>query len=48
MITSIAEQLHKLNVKQEDSVYRNFPEEILNYPITVGDFFQTVAGEKTC
>lgn len=46
MVTSIEELLERNQTSLEDSVYSGMKNEILQYPITIGDFVDCVDGES--
>lgn len=46
MVTSIEKLLETNHTNLEDSVYSKLEKEILQYPITIGDFVDLVDGEK--
>lgn len=45
MLTSIRELLEKNNIEIGESVYKDYAEDILTFPITIGDFVEKKTGE---
>jgi len=46
MLTSIREELSKRGISLQNSVYKDVPNEILDYKIIVGDFIEEVIADK--
>lgn len=47
MLTDIETLLQLNKIRREESVYGNMPEELMKYPITIGDFTKPGIGENT-